>query len=320
MGLLSLVQSQPRLLGGLLSLGVLGVGTAFLSKRKLDQTYPSIPLHALPKASACRNLIENGGETTSRASWGLSQSTILSSWSGSDEKTHWIPSFVAIQAEIPISALEKYRAKQHHPQHETDTDGGADEPLRLAQNLVAAFLDARGAGPDSWLLDKDVPPLSFCPGTRLFGNGSGLGAFLLGVWSSATGRDIRPQTLPGDVAQPLTRFPSNRTAVAIAGTESAAAGAVMYWKVPDATMRAVDRAAVDWLPWRLMQGGYQEWMVEKISGEMARVVYVSVECAQLFPRGRSKRDFRRVPWLVYELHALYTQYLLFNAVRYLNRQ
>ncbi|KAK3356632.1 hypothetical protein B0T25DRAFT_537097 [Lasiosphaeria hispida] len=313
MGIFGFIQSQPRLLGGAISLGALGVAAAFLSKRKLDQTCPRIPLGALPKSSACRNFIENGGEAAAQPSWGLSQSTLLSSWLGNSDKTHWIPSFVAIETEVPISVLERYGLNARLSQDDITNDA----PLRLVQNLVAAFLDARATGPDSWLLDQDVPPLSFSPGSHLFGNKSGLGAFMLGVWSTTTGRDIQPQTLPKDVTHPLAQFPSNQNV--IGGSQTGTAGAVIYWKVPHATMRVADKAAVDWLPWRLMQGGYQEFIVEKISDEKARVVYVSVECAHLFPQGQSKRDFRRVPWLFYEAHDLYAQYLLYSAVRQLSR-
>jgi hypothetical protein len=72
-----------------------------------------------------------------------------------------------------------------------------------------------------------------------------------------------------------------------------------------------------------MDGGFQEFVVEKISDETARLTYICVECGRLCPddtgagelEGRKAWDFKKLPWLGYELHVLYAQWLLWNTVR-----
>lgn len=81
---------------------------AHLAKRKLDRTCPRVPLAALPKPSACRNVIERTCETAAAPAWGLEKSVMVSSWSGGDDNAHWTPSFAALQVEVPFSVLAAY--------------------------------------------------------------------------------------------------------------------------------------------------------------------------------------------------------------------
>ncbi|GIJ97912.1 hypothetical protein Aspvir_000018 [Aspergillus viridinutans] len=69
------------------------------------------------------------------------------------------------------------------------------------------------------------------------------------------------------------------------------------------SLDAVDKAASYGLPWRFMDGGFQEFIVEKVSDETARVTYISFECSNLHPGGQSTMDFKMLPWLPYEIHA-----------------
>lgn len=317
MSVLGFIRSQSRLITTVVSVSAAGALTAaYLGKRKLDQTCPTVPITALPKSSACRHLIERAGGTIAQPAWGLEKSALLSSWSGSEEdKTHWIPSFAAIQVTVPVSLLTGYRTFRC-----VDADGEADGAYRLMQNLVAAFLDARAASPEAWFLDQDVPPLSFTPATHLFGRTSGLGAFMLGAWSSARQEFVgQPLELPEDAPQqPVSEFPSNRDEVIHSGPGDRA-GAVMYWTFPGGQVRMMNKAASYGLPWRLMEGGFQEYIVEKVSNDTARVTYVSVEAAHLHPLDQPARDFKRMPWLAYQLHVLYAQYLLYNTLKRLRQ-
>ena len=102
-----IIWSRPRLICGVLALGSLGAA-AHLAKRKLDRTCPRVPLAALPKPSACRNVIERTCETAAAPAWGLEKPVIVSSWPGGDDKTHWTPSFAALQVEVPLSVLAGY--------------------------------------------------------------------------------------------------------------------------------------------------------------------------------------------------------------------
>ncbi|KAK3335176.1 hypothetical protein B0T19DRAFT_2202 [Cercophora scortea] len=331
--MLNFIQSQSRLFTGLLSLGAIGVSAAYFSKRELDRTCLPVPISALPKPSAARNFVQRPGEPSPKPSWGLESSTLLSSWkhscddeddeSKSDsnrnlENTHWIPSFVALQADVPLAPLAQYRKSESKGDPIREDD---DDVLSLAEHFLAAFLDARAAGPEAWFLDNDVPPLSFTPGSHLFGNNAGLGAFLLGTWSSSPtqSKHFQPPDLPPSVPCPVSEFPSNKAVILYKAGNTAAAGTIMYWKVPEETVRASDRLAAWGPPWRLMLGGFQEFIVEKVSETTARVTYVSVESAHLHPGGTSKRDFKRVPWVGYRLHVLYAQVLLYKTTRRLRR-
>ncbi|KAK4238432.1 hypothetical protein C8A03DRAFT_15102 [Achaetomium macrosporum] len=316
---LNMIQGQSRLAYAVVSIGVIS-GAAFLGKRKLDRTCPRVPVSALPKHSAARTLIQNTGEPTGEPAWGLKRSTLLSSWLGNnDDKTRWISSFAALQVEVPVASLARYGALCSSKDDGTNERDNTDT-FRLMQGLVAAFLDALREGPEGWLLDRDVPPLSFTPGSHLFGDKSGLGAFVLYTWASAA-RGKYPQhlALPEDIPQPVSEFPSVREVIH-GDDPTDAAGTVMYWSVPDGTIRVADKVASYGLPWRPMQGGFQEFIVEKVSDKMARVTYTSVECSNFHPGQQPARDFKRMPWLGYELHVLYAQYLLYSTVRRLKVQ
>ncbi|KAK3693353.1 hypothetical protein B0T22DRAFT_449635 [Podospora appendiculata] len=322
--MISFIQNQPRLVTSLLSLGAIGAAAAYLAKRELDRTCPRVPISALPKASAARNFVQRPGEPSPKPSWGLESSTLLSSWNGrSDddddgnkterESTHWIPSFVALQADVPLSFLAQYKTSESKG---APIQGRDEDALSLTKNFLAAFLDARAAGPEAWFLDKDVPPLSFAPGSHLFGDSAGLGAFLLGTWRSSPEQSthFQPPDLPSNVPHPVSEFPSNEAVISHSAGEAAAAGAIMYWKVPEETVRMADTLAAWGLPWRLMLGGFQEFMAEKVSDTVARVTYVSVESAHLYPGRTPKRDFKTLPWVGYQLHVFYAQVLLYKAV------
>ncbi|OOF93394.1 hypothetical protein ASPCADRAFT_209328 [Aspergillus carbonarius ITEM 5010] len=303
----SIIRHRPLLTGAL----VLGTISAYLGKQHLNQTCPIVPLTALPKSSASRKLIDTRNETIPQAPRGLKASTLLSSQPDGDQ-THWIPSFVALQAEIPIAQLNQYKTPTNR------NDPNKFDAYHLMQNLFAAFIDARAAGPEPWVLDRAVPPLSFVPSSRLFGTSTEFGAFMLGTWSSGRGIWLQPRNLPPDAPRPVAEFCSNEDVVKERRTD--VAGAVMYWKFPQGLVRAVDMAASYGLPWRLMEGGFQEYMVEKVSDETARVTYVCVECSNVYPGGeRSKRDFKMLPYLLYEAHVLYAQILLYRTLRRVSR-
>lgn len=310
MSMMSFIRNRPRLTG-VLSLTVVSSVAAYLGKRRLDESCPRVPITEIPKSSACRKLVEGTGETTTQTPWGMEKSTLLASWPGGD-KTRWIPSFAALQVEVPVSVLAGYGAFR-----DNDNDDNKDDAYHLMQNLVAAFLDARAAGPEAWLLDEAVPPLSFAPASLLFGDQTSLAAFMLGTWSSTRGTFIQPLALPREAPEPSAEFPSNRDV--IEGSRTDTAGAVMYWNFPEGMVGTVDKAASYGFPWRFMQGGFQEFIVEKLSDEKARVTWVMVECSNLHPLGQSTRDFKKSPRLSYEVHILYAQSLLYNAVEQLKK-
>lgn len=311
MNIITFMQNRPRLTG-VVSFAAAGtLVAAYLGKRRLDRSCPRISITELPKSSACRNLVESG-EAVPKSVWGMEKSALLTSWSGGD-KTRWVPSFAALQADVPVSLLAGYGAFQSKKSNAEE-----DDAHRLMQNLVAAFLDARAAGPEAWYLDKEVPPLSFAPGSLLFGDQATMGAFMLGSWSTNRKTSIQPQSLSSEATEPCSGFPSNRDAIQDSPTDTA--GAVMYWKFPDGLVRIVDKTASYGLPWRFMDGGFQEFIVEKVSDETARVTYISVECSNLHPGGQSTRDFKMLPWLAYEVHVLYAQHLWHNTVMQLTKR
>ncbi|KAF7177803.1 hypothetical protein CNMCM7691_006237 [Aspergillus felis] len=311
MNIITFMQNRPRLTG-VVSLAAAGtLVAAYLGKRRLDRSCPRISITELPKSSACRNLVENG-EAVPKSVWGMEKSALLTSWSGGD-KTRWVPSFAALQADVPVSLLAEYGAF-----HSEKSNAEKDDAHHLMHNLVAAFLDARSAGPEAWFLDKEVPPLSFAPGSLLFGDQATMGAFMLGTWSTNRKTSIQPQALGPEAPEPCSEFPSNRDAIQDSPTDTA--GAVMYWKFPDGLVRTVDKAASYGLPWRFMDGGFQEFIVEKVSDETARVTYISVECSNLHPGRQSTRDFKMLPWLAYEVHVLYAQLLWHNTVMQLQKR
>ncbi|PWY90595.1 hypothetical protein BO94DRAFT_623343 [Aspergillus sclerotioniger CBS 115572] len=296
----SLIHRHP-LLTSILSLASLTTLTAYLTKCHLDQSFPRIPITDLPKSSACRTLLETPSDTSTPTPtpWGMKSSPLLTRWSGGP-KSHWIPSYVALQAEIPISQLES--------PNDSNTKSSTHD---LTQTLLSAFLSARSTGIETILLDRSIPYLSFTPGHHLFGRAKTMGAFLLGTWSSKQGMTLHPGDLPSEAVKPVTEFCSNESTVRGEGRD--VAGAVVYWKFPDGLVNAVDRAG---LPWRLMEGGFQEFMVERVSEEKARVTYVCVECMNMYPGGdRSTRDWRMLPWVMYELHVVYAQVLWWKMMR-----
>ncbi|PLB50031.1 hypothetical protein P170DRAFT_354660 [Aspergillus steynii IBT 23096] len=303
---MNFIKTRPRLIGAL-SLTALGGVVAYLSHRRLARSCPRVPITELPKSSACRKLVEEAGEPTSQPPWGMKSSTLLSSWVGST-KTYWISSFTALQVEVPVSLLVGYGAS-----HDSTSPNKGDDTYHLMKNFVAVFLDARATGPESLVLDKDVPSSSLIPGSLLFGRQSGLGAFLLGTWSSQGLKSVEPLELPSNAPLPCTEFPSNRDIVENSAADTA--GAVLYWKFPNSLVGAIDDAASYGMPWRLMEGGFQEFIVERMSEDTARVTYVTVECTDLHPGTQSSRNFKMLPKLFYEAHVLYAQSLLNKSLR-----
>jgi len=302
---------QPRLfIRGALSLAAVS-GTAFLlTRRKLNQKCRRIPLSTVPKSSACRNFVEIG-ERTNHPAWGLSSSTLLPSWPGDNTTpTHWIPSFTAVQVELPISLLTK------------DTPQSGTDLLPLVKTLFAAFLSSPVMAFERWLMNRGVPPLSFTPGQHLFGTAPNPGAFLLGTWSSASGQPLNPLLLPDTAPNPVAAFPSNKDVLQGRNGEGEAAGLVLYWRGTGQPIQKVNRviAAVG-LPWQVMQGGFQEFIIERMedSKEMVRVTYVSVEAQRMDPGGGGRRNFGRLPWVLMEMHVMYAQSLLWGAVGRLGR-
>lgn len=348
----------------------------YLTKRFLDRKCPRVPLTALPRSSACRNLVENAVEGADDRSisdprrnlaWGLEdlqRVPLLASWPGTSAndnnpgvKAHHITSFVALQAEIPASFLEGYVStrKRSNSHHAKKTGNDRNGTSRLAENFLAAFLDAMATNPERWFLDgKDLPPLSFKPGTQIAGGrnaNSGLfGAFMLGTWSSTAGAekslDTDSSVLPPNVTRlPVTNFPSNEHAISSTnptdGKEDAA-GAVFYYRFTERFILAIDKIN-SWvgLPWTTLEGGYQEFIVERIPGndQMVRVSYVPVECAALAwyssksifstdreglavgsDAGNSKEGYLMgLPWVFYEAHVFYAKFLLWNAIRHLKK-
>ncbi|KAB5560042.1 hypothetical protein GE09DRAFT_1188447 [Coniochaeta sp. 2T2.1] len=344
MTILTTVQSHPKLTIAV-SVSATLLTAAYLAKRQLNSLCPGVSLSSLPRSSAIRILISTAEEHTTQAPpppppWGLTTSPLLPSWSSStkpanDEKTsHTIHSFLALQTTIPTSLLSTYSSSSTP----TPTSNNNDEDAYpLTQALLSAFLSARSTGPEArFFLDVDLPtlPISFSsPGAHLFGrsNPGELGAFLLGTWSTARHLSVSPTTtpLPADVPRPPTAFPSNKIRVA-EEEKPDAAGAVMYWRAPAGLVETVDRlAAARGMPWRMVEGGYQEWIVERTpKEEEVRVTYVTVETGSLYPgaghgeregEGGGKRDWKKMPGWMYQLHVAYAQWLLWKTLRRLRR-
>ncbi|KAK4176179.1 hypothetical protein QBC36DRAFT_329751 [Triangularia setosa] len=327
--ILQLCSRHPRLiLGTTISLGA-AVYLANL-KLKIEKTCRPITLSDLPSSSASRNFVEKARYPVPQPvgwAWGLERGLVsfLSPWSdptirltsdrGEDderEKTYWIPSFLALEVELPVELLSGYTCN--------DKTGGGEskEIFHLSQIFLRAFLDARSKGLETYLLDRDVPPLNFFePGRRLFGREEGLGAFLLGTWFVTKERSkwLQGEKLPEGVAQmPVCESPSNTLNEIWEENDKEAAGAVMYWRVPAWT------AAVRYrIPWRFMDGGFQEFMVERVDKRRARLVYVLVEVQGLYPNGVKERDFRKMSWLGYWGHAVYGRWLLWKTVKRLEK-
>jgi hypothetical protein len=220
-----------------------------------------------------------------------------------------VTSLVALQVDVPIAQLERYGISK------------IGDAYDLSRNLFSAFLDARARGLDAWFLDKDVPQLSFTPGSLLFGRSYSAGAFMLGNWSSARRIQLEQPILPAETASPVCEFRPSKAMITASNinTETDAAGTVLYWKFPRRLVGQVDKAASYGIPWRLMDGGFQEFIVEKISDETAKVTYVTVECGNMYPGGQRERDFKKMPWWLYELHAAYAQILLWKTMKLIGR-
>ncbi|KAJ5735140.1 uncharacterized protein N7483_000265 [Penicillium malachiteum] len=314
-----------------LSLGALvlgsGILTAYISKQYLDHTCPRIPFDKVSQLSACRQLVDtaraNSPGTGVPKPWGADKSGLVPSWSeaqSGDKKTRWISSYTGVQMDVPIALLASYTS---------EADKGAlttnDEPCTaesLARNVIAAFLDAHSHGLDGWFLDRNLPPRTYVPGNHLFGDSTGASAFMLDTWSSRLKDSIQPSVLPADAPIPKTFFPSNEALLASASQDPSqpeTAGTVIYWKAPQYLLKAFNKAASYGLPWRVMDGGWQEFIVEKISEETARVTYITLECYDVHPGGQMTRDFKQMPWFLYEPHVLYAQSLLIRTVRQLKK-
>ncbi|KAL4947719.1 hypothetical protein BDW69DRAFT_177877 [Aspergillus filifer] len=317
----SILTSRPRLTGAL-SILALGSIAFYITKKQLDKVCPRISISQLPACSASRILLDSGDQTSEKP-WGADKSVLLSIWRSGEEdsrKTRWMPSFVALQVDIPFAQLKQY--------YQLDREEGNVQVIKdaypLVENLTRAFLHGRGKGPEGFFFDQDVPSFSCTPGTHLFGRRE-FGAFMLGSWSSGNRMPFIPPDLPSAAPIPPSEFPSNKDAIATAAeTEGAdATGMLIYWTFPRSLVNTVNRAAARGLPWRLMDGGFQEFIVERISDQMARVTYVTLECSDLYPHsasmgiGDSKGDFKKVTWLFYELHVLYAQILLWRTLRQL---
>ncbi|KAL4740252.1 hypothetical protein BDV11DRAFT_185742 [Aspergillus similis] len=310
----SLLQTKSRLTTALSFLAFGGTIAIYLSKRYLEKSCPRVPITQLPKASACRNIIESS-ERAPGSPWGTDKSVLLPAWPSSSEngrethKTHWMTSFLALQVNVPIEQLERYGISR------------SGDAYELSRNLLSAFLDARAKGLEALFLDKDVPQLSFTPGTLLFGRSYSTGAFMLGNWSSARRIQLKQPFLPLETANPVCEFWPGEAMIAGSSidTETDAAGTVFYWNFPRLLVDRVDRAASYGIPWRLMDGGFQEFIVERISNETARVTYATVECGNIYPNGQRERDFKKMPWWLYEMHVVYAQILLWKTVKQIGR-
>ncbi|KAL3458367.1 hypothetical protein BJX64DRAFT_302024 [Aspergillus heterothallicus] len=306
----SFITSRPKLTGVLCAITA-GGALLYFGKRRLNQLCPRVSVADLPKSSACRKLLEDS-EPLSNTAWGMGNSVLLSSWSDANNKTHWVSSFAALQSEVPLSMLANYQSSPNEP----DMKDRREDAHPLAQNLLAAFLNGRATGPEGRFLDEDVPPLSFSPGSHLFGRSTSMGAFLLGSWSSKEEIHVQPSALPSAVPPPVSGFPSNND---ILDKKADTAGTVMYWMFPCGLVKSIDRAASRGLPWRVMDGGFQEYIVEKISDDTARITYVMVESGNLYPGNSDQgaENFKKLPWLFYELHELYAQILWYKTLRQL---
>lgn len=318
---------RPRMVSRL-SLGALALGsatiiTAYISKKYLDRAYPRIPIGKVSQLSACRQLVDTACDNSDSAMpkpWGGDKSGPLPSWSepsSGDKKSRWLSSYVAVQVDVPVALLASYkRAARKHGLNMNDNEPCSADGM--ARNLFDAFLDARSSGPDGWLIDRNAPPRSYMPGSHLFGESSGLGAFMFDSWSTKSKSAIQPSVLPASAPVPSSFFPSNEALLASKDfSRPESAGTVIYWKFPSGAVSAFNRASSYGWPWRVMDGGWQEFVVEKISEETARVTYLAIECSDLHPDGQTSRNFKRMPWLVYEAHVLYAQSLLLRTVRQL---
>ncbi|KAJ5177907.1 uncharacterized protein N7500_000606 [Penicillium coprophilum] len=311
---------------GALTLGSAGIVTAYICKQYLDRSCPRIPISKVSRLSACRQLVDRACNSSSDADvpkpWGADKSGLLSSWSeasSGDGKSRWLPSYVAVQVDVPVVLLASYTTETSKGGLATNNDESRTAD-GMARNLVAAFLDARSRGPDGWLIDRNVPSRSYIPGSQLFGDSTGLSAFMFDSWSSRSTSSIQPSVLPVDAPVPSSFLPSNEALLASQdSSQPESAGTVIYWKFPHGLVNTFNNAASYGWPWRVMDGGWQEFVVEKTSEETARVTYLSVECSDVHPGGQTARDFKRMPWLVYEVHVLYAQSLLLRAVRQLRK-
>ena len=311
---------------GALALGSAGIVIAYISKQYLERRCPRIPISKVSRMSACRQLVDKACENSSDAEvpkpWGAGKSGLLPSWSearSGDRTSRWLSSYVAVQADVPLALLGSYTSEANKGEfNKSDVKPRTAEDM--ARNLVMALLDARSCGPDGWLIDRNVPSLSFTSGSHLFGDSAGLSAFMFGSWGSRLKISIQPSDLSSDAPIPSCFFPSNETLIASQDpSHPESAGTVIYWKSPYCLVDMFNSAASYGLPWRLMDGGFQEFVVEKISEETARVTYLSVECSDLYPDGQTARDYKKMPWLAYEVHVLYAQSLLLRAVRQLRK-
>ncbi|KAL6237897.1 hypothetical protein BDW75DRAFT_202951 [Aspergillus navahoensis] len=314
------LQAKPRLTAALAILAFGGATAFYLSKRHLEELCPRVPITQLERTSACRNLIESC-KPAAGSPWGTEQSVLLSAWpsgsGGVDEnhKTRWMTSFVALQVDVPVAQLGKYVVSGG------DGQSRRGDAYDLSRSLFSAFLDARARGLEAWLLDKDDPPLSFAPGSLLFGRGSSMGAFMLGSWSSARGIPLKQPFLTPGTTHPVSEFPSNEQVITTGSSDKRgdAAGTVLYWTFPRCLVDLVNKVASYGLPWRLMDGGFQEFIVERISDETARVTYVTVEFGDAYPGGQTGRDFQKIPRVFYELHVVYAQILLWRTMKRLQQ-
>ncbi|KAK0736504.1 hypothetical protein B0T21DRAFT_181324 [Apiosordaria backusii] len=306
-------------------------------KHRIDKTCRHISLVDLPLSSACRNFVEKGRRPLPPCAgwaWVLERGFVsfLSPWSdnitpptvksgGDDErqKTHWIPSFLALEVDLPVELLSGY------PSDNKASKGEREEIPHLSQTFLRAFLDARSEGLEAYyLVDRDVPPLTlFEPGRRLFGREVGLGAFLLGTWfdTRGGGKSLRDGKFPKGVAQvPVCEGPSNTLRERWNEEDKEVAAAVMYWRAPDSAVAMVDNVAVKYgIPWRLMEGGFQEYMVERVDEKRVRLVYVTLEAQSLYPDGVKERNFRKISRLGYWGHGVYGQWLLWKTVKRLEK-
>lgn len=210
---------------------------------------------------------------------------MLSEWPGSNgikretQKTHWVTSLVALQVDVPVAQLVRCGISE------------VGDAYDLARNLFSAFLDARARGLEAWFLDKDVPQLSFTPWSLLFGRSHSAGAFMLGHWSSARRIQLDQPILHSETANPICEFRPSKAMITASNinAETDAAGTVLYWKFPRRSVDQVDKAASYGIPWRLMEGAFQEFIVEKITSETTKVTYVTVGCGNMYPGGQRER-------------------------------
>ncbi|KAJ5806312.1 uncharacterized protein N7503_003914 [Penicillium pulvis] len=314
-----------RLSMGALALGSATIITTYISRQYLDRACPRIPIGKVSQLSACRQLINTACDSSDSGvpkPWGGEKSGPLPSWSegnSGDKKSRWLSSYVAVQVDVPVALLASYTSEARKGVS-TMSEIDPRSADGMARNLIDAFLDARSHGPDGWLIDRKVPPRTYMSGSHLFGESTGLSAFMFGSWSSGLKTAIQPSILPSSAPVPTTVFPSNETLLASKNLSlPESAGTVIYWKFPSGVVNAFNRAASYGWPWRVMEGGWQEFIVEKISEETARVTYLSLECSDLHPGGQTPRDFKRMPWLAYEAHVLYAQSLLLRTVRQLRK-